>query len=31
MKKERQFEQNMQDIWDTSKRRNLHIMGIDAG
>jgi hypothetical protein len=31
MKKVRQFEQNMQEVWDTSKRRNLQIMGIEEG
>jgi hypothetical protein len=27
----RKFEWNMQDIWDTSNRRNLQIMGIEEG
>jgi hypothetical protein len=27
----RKYEWNMQDIWDTMKRPNLHIMGIEQG
>jgi hypothetical protein len=27
----RKYEQNMQDIWDTIKRPNLQIMGVEEG